>query len=309
MSQTPTDGDHEGPQDGGYRAGDRLAAEGRLEEAQKAYARAAQAGDGVAAGKLGVLREHGGDHGGALEAYRRGDDAGDGFSALRLGLLLAGTGQWEEAEGAYARANERGQRPPGFDLVRAVGIADRPARTAQPGTAPNPALANPVLVGAAAVLLVIIAVFLAYNANNGLPFVPTKELKVDIASGADLVAGNEVREGGFRIGLISEMKPIALKSGQIGAQLTLKLDQSHGSVPVDSTASIRPRSVLGLKYVDLHVGSAHRCSATVPRCRSRRRASRSSSRMSFRRLMRRRGRRSIRIWWVLGIRSRGAVRR
>ncbi len=59
--------------------------------------------------------------------------------------------------------------------------------------------------------------FLAYNANEGLPFVPTRELKVDIASGSDLVPGNEVREGGFRIGLISALKPIKLPTGQIGA--------------------------------------------------------------------------------------------
>ena len=51
------------------------------------------------------------------------------------------------------------------------------------------------------VLVIMVAVFLAYNANNGLPFVPTKQLKVDIASGSDLVIGNEVREGGFRVGL------------------------------------------------------------------------------------------------------------
>ena len=121
------------------------------------------------------------------------------------------------------------------------------------------ALANPVLVGAMTVLVIMVAVFLAYNANNGLPFVPTKELKVDIASGADLVAGNEVREGGFRIGLISAMKPIQIKStGQIGAQLTLQLNQAEGNVPLDSTVSIRPRSVLGLKFVDLNRGTSHR---------------------------------------------------
>ena len=105
------------------------------------------------------------------------------------------------------------------------------------------------------VLVIMVAVFLAYNANPGLPFVPTREFKVDIASGSDLVPGNEVREGGFRIGLVSDMKPIELPSGQIGAQLTLKLNTSQGKVPVDSTAAIRPRSVLGLKYVDLHFGT------------------------------------------------------
>ena len=30
-----------------------------------------------------------------------------------------------------------------------------------------------MLIGAATTLVVIVAVFLAYNANNGLPFVPT----------------------------------------------------------------------------------------------------------------------------------------
>jgi virulence factor Mce-like protein len=120
------------------------------------------------------------------------------------------------------------------------------------------AFANPVLIGAVTVLIVLIAVFLAYNANNGLPFVPTRELKVDIANGSNLVIGNEVRSGGFRIGVVSDMKPVALPSGQTGAQLTLNLDQAHGKVPVDSTATIQPASVLGTKYVDLHTGTSSR---------------------------------------------------
>ena len=120
------------------------------------------------------------------------------------------------------------------------------------------ALANPVLVGAMTVLVVLVAVFLAYNANQGLPFVPTRELKVDIASGSDLVPGNEVREGGYRVGLVSQMKPVVLKTGQIGAQLTLQLTQANGKVPVDSRVSIRPLSVLGLKYIDLRTGTSHK---------------------------------------------------
>ncbi|HEX8978056.1 MAG TPA: MlaD family protein, partial [Solirubrobacteraceae bacterium] len=120
------------------------------------------------------------------------------------------------------------------------------------------AFANPVLVGAMTVLVLLVAVFLAYNANNGLPFVPTRELKVNMASGSDLVVGNEVREGGFRIGLVSALRPIKLRSGQVAAQLTLQLNPGEGNVPVDSTAEVRPRSVLGLKFVDLHKGSSRR---------------------------------------------------
>ena len=52
--------------------------------------------------------------------------------------------------------------------------------------------------------------------------------------------GNDVREGGFRVGLVSDAKPIELPSGQVGAQLTLQLDEAHRKVPKDSTASIRP---------------------------------------------------------------------
>jgi virulence factor Mce-like protein len=118
------------------------------------------------------------------------------------------------------------------------------------------ALANPVLIGAMTVLVILVGVFLAYNANNGLPFVPTRELKVDFASGSDLGPGDEVRTGGFRIGLISSLTPIDLPNGQVGAQLTLQLNQAEGKVPIDSTAEIRPRSVLGLKYVDLHTGTS-----------------------------------------------------
>ena len=37
------------------------------------------------------------------------------------------------------------------------------------------AAANPVLIGAVTVLVTTVAVFLAYNANQGLPFVPTTD--------------------------------------------------------------------------------------------------------------------------------------
>jgi virulence factor Mce-like protein len=115
-------------------------------------------------------------------------------------------------------------------------------------------VASPVLVGAVTVLVIVVAVFLAYNANAGLPFVPTRQLKVDLANGANLVPGNEVRSGGFRVGVVSAMQPVALPGGKVGAQLTLKLDRTFGAVPADSRVTVRPRSALGLKYVELDRG-------------------------------------------------------
>jgi virulence factor Mce-like protein len=119
------------------------------------------------------------------------------------------------------------------------------------------AFTNPVLIGAVTVLVVLVAVFLAYNANNGLPFVPTRELKVDIANGSNLVPGNDVLEGGNRIGFLSSMKPVQMHDGSVGAQLTLKLSQSHGKIPVDSRVTIRLRSVLGQKYIDMVKGNSN----------------------------------------------------
>ncbi len=118
------------------------------------------------------------------------------------------------------------------------------------------AFANPVLIGAVTVLVILVAVFLAYNANSGLPFVPTRELKVNVADGSNLVPGNDVLEGGTRIGFVSAMKPLRLSSGKIGAQLTLKLSTQQGKVPVNSQVTIRVRSVLGEKYVDLVKGTS-----------------------------------------------------
>ena len=64
--------------------------------------------------------------------------------------------------------------------------------------------ANPVLIGAATTLVVLVAVFLAYNANSGLPFVPTYQLKAEVPNAANLVVGNDVRIGGTRVGTVDD---------------------------------------------------------------------------------------------------------
>jgi virulence factor Mce-like protein len=119
-------------------------------------------------------------------------------------------------------------------------------------------VANPVLVGAVTTLVIVVAVFLAYNANNGLPFVPTREILVDADSGSNLVKGNEVREGGYRIGVVVNITPKTLPSGQTIAELALKLDKTVGDIPADSRVTIRARSALGLKYVEFTRGSSHK---------------------------------------------------
>lgn len=116
--------------------------------------------------------------------------------------------------------------------------------------------ANPVLIGAATTLVVLVAVFLAYNANNGLPFVPTYALDVNVPSAANLVTGNEVRVGGTRVGTVADIVPERGADGRYYARLKLKLQTTVEELPRDSTFIIRPRSALGLKYVEITEGSS-----------------------------------------------------
>ncbi len=57
-------------------------------------------------------------------------------------------------------------------------------------------MGNPLLVGAVTLLLGGIAVVLSYNANRGLPFVPTYGLSVDAPDAAEITAGDDVRING-----------------------------------------------------------------------------------------------------------------
>jgi len=132
-------------------------------------------------------------------------------------------------------------------------------------------VASPVLVGAVTVLITIIAVFISYNANKGLPFVPTYELKAELPSGAKLVKGNEVRTGGFRVGVVENITPRSVPVGggksRTVAVVTLRLDKTVEPLGRDTTVRVRPRSALGLKYVEVtpgHSKSTYKAGSTVP---------------------------------------------
>jgi virulence factor Mce-like protein len=119
--------------------------------------------------------------------------------------------------------------------------------------------ASPVLIGAVTLLVTIIAVFIAYNANSGLPFVPSYDLKAELPSGAKLVQGNEVRVGGFRVGVVDEITPKTVTvdgERRSVAEISMKLDKVVEPLSKDSTVSVRPRSALGLKYVELTPGDS-----------------------------------------------------
>jgi virulence factor Mce-like protein len=131
-------------------------------------------------------------------------------------------------------------------------------------------VASPVLVGAVTTLVVIVSVFLAYHANKGLPFVPTYDLSARLPNGSNLVPGNEVRIGGFRVGVIDTIKPatqvIHGRNTPI-AVANMKLDKTVEPLAIDSKVIVRARSALGLKYIQITPGRSkqtYEAGGTIP---------------------------------------------
>src|SRR3954469_3698888 len=121
--------------------------------------------------------------------------------------------------------------------------------------------ASPVLIGATTVLIALVAVFIAYNANSGLPFVPTYDLKAELPSGGKLVKGNEVRVGGFRVGVVKDITPkVTTVNGQRRAiaLADIALDKKVEPLGKDTKLRVRPRSALGPKYGGLQPGTSKR---------------------------------------------------
>jgi phospholipid/cholesterol/gamma-HCH transport system substrate-binding protein len=129
--------------------------------------------------------------------------------------------------------------------------------------------ASPTLVGAVTVLVVVVAVFLAYQANQGLPFVPTYRLSAQLPDAESLVPGNEVRIGGQRVGQIAGITPENVDdapcpndptrscTGQV-AKVDMELNEDLNPLPENSTVVVRSRSALGLKYLQINRGDSGR---------------------------------------------------
>ena len=106
-------------------------------------------------------------------------------------------------------------------------------------------LANPVLIGALTVLVVIVAVFLAYNANNGLPFVPSYTLHVQVADASELTHGAEVHMGGALVGFVDSVAARARAVGPADRRARAEAQQEHraaaGQLDVRDPAEGRDR--------------------------------------------------------------------
>lgn len=125
---------------------------------------------------------------------------------------------------------------------------------------PGDLFGNPILVGSMILIVTVIGVLLSYNANKGLPYVPAYQISAIVPDAAELTAGgSEVRIGGARIGIIKKIEALPA-DGRLPARakLDLELQKDQEGLPVDSEVRVRPRSILGAKYLDVIPGRSAR---------------------------------------------------
>lgn len=130
----------------------------------------------------------------------------------------------------------------------------------------NP-FANPVLIGALTVLVMVVAVVLAFQANSGLPFVPRYTLKIEVRNAEELVHGAEIHMGGALVGTVSGVQAARARDGQPIAVIDAQLNKSVEPLPVDTRFTIRTKGAIGEKYLDVALGHARRTwpnGGTVP---------------------------------------------
>jgi virulence factor Mce-like protein len=136
----------------------------------------------------------------------------------------------------------------------------------RPGTS---IVGSPLLVGAVTLIVVMVAVMLSVQANSGLPFVPTYNVRAELDGASNLIVGNEVRMGGFQVGIIEDIRPAVRQHGATRsiAVVHMKLDKDLEPLAADTIVRVRPRSALGLKYIDLKPGHSDKTLAagsTIP---------------------------------------------
>jgi ABC-type transporter Mla subunit MlaD len=121
----------------------------------------------------------------------------------------------------------------------------------------NSLAASPLLIGAITTLIVVVAVFLSYNANNGLPFVPTYNIKVTLPETSGLQPTNQVRIAGTRVGVVSSLTPHQdPATGRVTATADLKLEKSVEPLPANTKVIVQSVSAVGLKYLELEKGTS-----------------------------------------------------
>jgi ABC-type transporter Mla subunit MlaD len=149
-----------------------------------------------------------------------------------------------------------------------VIVAPRRLRPTPPAKPPGPpAPRRTGGDGSKASRSLIVGVVIAAVVIGGAAFAVTSgriggvsphEMKITYPSADGLVGGSDVLIAGAKIGYVSDIQPTTTgcQAGQSECSLvTVSIDDSHWPLHAGLRGDIRPKSLLGEKYVDLHDGS------------------------------------------------------
>src|SRR5215469_10640313 len=108
------------------------------------------------------------------------------------------------------------------------------------------------VIGVALLIVVLGASAFAF-ASVGLGGGPSHVLRISFASADGLVSGSDVLEAGAKIGYVSSIEPARTSA----ALVAVAIDDAHWPLHRGVTVDIRPKSLLGEKYVDIHDGAGN----------------------------------------------------
>ena len=111
--------------------------------------------------------------------------------------------------------------------------------------------------------LTILAIFTVFSLSGLLwlaintgqrfgPLPPVYTVSFSVKDADGLVEGDDVRIAGIPVG-----KVLAVTTGSQGANVTMGIDPKYNPIYTDATVLIRPKSLLGEKYVDMQRGSSN----------------------------------------------------
>jgi len=107
----------------------------------------------------------------------------------------------------------------------------------------------PVCLGYAAVCLVVLAV-LAGQMGGEFLLRPSYRVAAVFATGAELVAGDEVTIDGLAVGRVESLRPV-----DGGAEVRLQLHPEYAPLFRDARAMVKGKNLLGETYVELNRGT------------------------------------------------------
>ena len=115
---------------------------------------------------------------------------------------------------------------------------------------------QPALLGALTIFIAIVAIYFVYQADSGLPFVPTYEVQAELPNAEHLGKTGDVRMAGVLVGRVGERRLEKNADGTTRAVLQLRLYKDMEPLPADSRVAMRAVSSLGSSYVELQPGTS-----------------------------------------------------